>query len=108
MRFVAASAQSPWLSPSPDVLDPEAVPYFSWDIPATNTTIWAVLADGSEPDRLYWMARILREARYDDVWAYVKLREDVLPRFDALLPLLGRRRAFWEFLIGAWRRQGVL
>jgi hypothetical protein len=105
---MAASAPTPWLAPSPDVLDPEAVPYFTWDNPVTNAVIRGVLATGPEPDRCYWMARILREARYDDVWAYVDLRADVLPRFEALLPLLGRRRAFWEFLIGAWRSQGVV
>jgi hypothetical protein len=98
---------SVWLPPPPDVVDPNAVPYFNWDARITNAQIRQVLADGPEEDRLYWMARILREARYDDVWAYVTAR-DLLDRFEALLPMLGRRRAFWEFLVDAWGRHGVV
>jgi hypothetical protein len=66
------------------------------------------LREGSEDDRLYWIARILREAQYADVWQYVALRRDVLPRWELLRPRLGRRRAFWEFLLDRWRSDGLL
>jgi hypothetical protein len=32
----------------------------------------------------------------------------VAARWNALAPHLGRRRAFWEYLLDAWRRQGLL
>jgi hypothetical protein len=83
------------------------VPYFNWDAPVANRVVRQALSAGPEEDRLYWMARIMREARYDDVWAYVSLAE-VLQRHEAVRPLLGRRRAFWDFLIAAWREQGVV
>ena len=54
-----------------------------------------------------WMARVMREARYDDVWAYLSLAQ-VAGRIDDLRPLLGRRTAFWSFLVATWRRYGVL
>lgn len=93
---------------SRDVRDPQAIPYFNWDAPVTNADVRRALREGTEDDRLYWMVRILREAQYGDVWEYVSLRNDVLPRWEALRPRLGRRRAFWEFLLGQWRRDGLL
>lgn len=86
----------------------DAVPYFNWDAPVTNEAVRRALALGTEDDKLYWIARILREARYPDVWEYVSLRRDVLPRWERLRPRLGRQRAFWEFLVEAWRARGLL
>lgn len=93
---------------SRDVHDPEAIPYFNWDAPVTNDAVRRALREGTEEDRLWWAARILREARYADIWHYLSLRRDVLPRWDALRPRLGRRRAFWDFLVDRWRRDGLL
>ena len=91
-----------------DVESPEAAPYFTWDAPVRNVEIRYALAHASLEERLHWMARILREARYDDVWAYLSLRTDVLPNWTQLGPRLGRRRAMWEFLIDRWRGAGLL
>ena len=93
---------------SRDVLDPNAVPYFNWDAAVTNDAVRRALRDGTEDDRVYWIARILREAQYADVWQYVSLRRDVLPRWETLRSMLGRRRAFWEFLVDRWRSDGLV
>lgn len=85
-----------------------AIPYFNWDAPVTNAEVRRALADGTEEDKVYWAARILREARYPDVWEYLSLRRDVLPRWERLRPQLGRQRPFWEFLIGQWRQHGLI
>lgn len=87
---------------------PDAVPYSNGDAAVTNTTVRQALREGTEDDRVYWIARILREAQYHDVWQYLSLRRDVLPRWDVLRTRLGRRRAFWEFLIDRWRRDGLI
>lgn len=97
----------PWQI-SRDVHDPQAIPYFNWDAPVTNEAVRRALLEGTEDDRLYWIARILREAQYADVWQFVALRRDVLPRWELLRPRLGRRRAFWEFLLDRWRSDGLL
>ena len=91
-----------------DVDDPAAFPYFTWDRPTTNAEIRAILATGSEPDRMLWMARILREARVPDVWHYLTLRDDVLPNWDRLRPQLGRRLALWDYLISGWQADGLV
>lgn len=93
---------------SPDTSDADAVPYFNWDAPVTNSAVRRALAEGTDDDKLFWIARILREARYPDVWRYVSLRRDVLPRWEQLRGRLGRQRAFWEFLIGRWRADGLI
>ncbi len=91
-----------------DTDDADAVPYFNWDAPVTNGTVRRALAEGTEDDKMFWTARILREARYPDVWAYLSLRRDVLPRWERLRPKLGRQRRFWEFLVGQWREHGLI
>ena len=91
-----------------DTSDPEAIPYFNWDAPVTNASVRHALREGTEDDKVYWIARILREARYADVWQYVSLRRDVLPRWERLRHQLGRQRAFWEFLITAWRDRALI
>ncbi len=91
-----------------DTNAPDAVPYFNWDAPVTNADVRRALAEGTEEDRMFWIARILREARYPDVWVYVSLWRDVLPRWESLRRQLGRQRPFWEFLIGEWRKHGFV
>lgn len=90
---------------SQDVRTADAIPYFNWDAPITNA-LRRALQSGSIEDRLDWNARIMREAQYYDVWAFVSLRRDVLPLWEQLRPRPGRRRAFWEFLVDRWRRDG--
>jgi hypothetical protein len=53
------------------------------------------------------MAKLLREARDIDVWQFVT-PEEVAAALPRIRHRLGRRRAFWEFLIEGWRRDGLL
>ena len=91
-----------------DVRSAGAAPYFTWDSPVTNGQIRHALREGDEDERLHWIARILREAKYEDVWAYLTLRGDILPSWDRVRTRLGRRRAMWEFLLARWRALGLV
>ena len=91
-----------------DVNSPESAPYFTWDAPVSNAEIRQALRHGTLDERLHWMARVLREARYEDIWAYLSLRSDVLPNWEGLRLRLGRRRSMFEFLIERWRRAGLI
>lgn len=93
---------------SMDVESPDSVPYFNWDSPVTNAQVRKALSDGTEDDKVYWIARVMREARYEDVWRYVSLRNDVLPRWHAIEPQLGRWKDKWRFLIESWRARGLV
>lgn len=91
-----------------DTASPDAIPYFNWDAPVTNAEVRRSIREGTEGERLFWTARVMREAKYGDVWKYLSLRQDVLPRWPLIQARLGRRRAFWEFLIGRWQRDGLI
>jgi len=47
------------------------------------------------------------EARFADVWGYVSLPE-LLRDWPYIERHLGRRRAFWTFLLEGWREDGLL
>jgi hypothetical protein len=92
---------------STDLASPTTIPYFLWDEPMTVTELRERLATGSEPEKLRLLAKVLREARDTDVWAFTT-PEQVARHWPQLAGRLGRRRAFWEFLLGQWRALGLL
>jgi hypothetical protein len=92
---------------STDVDDPGARPYFLWDQEITYAELRQKLASADPDERALWMARVMREARYQDVWKLLRLRDvlALLPRIDEHL---GRSREFWHWLIEGWRADGLI
>ena len=82
-------------------------PYFLWDEDVTIAELRAALARPDGPERDRWLGKLLREARDVDVWHFVS-PEEVARALPRLGRRLGRRRRFWEFLIGGWRDDGLL
>jgi hypothetical protein len=66
-----------------------------------------ILARPDSPRRDQLLGKMLREARDIDVWQLVRPVE-VAGALDRLRRPLGRRYAFWSFLIEGWRRYGLL
>jgi hypothetical protein len=92
---------------SSDLSDPQAVPYFLWDEPMTVAELRARLSSASPPERARLLGKILREARDTDVWLFTTPAE-VAGRWNEISRHLGRRREFWQFLLGHWSQQGRL
>jgi hypothetical protein len=92
---------------SSDLGDPEAVPYFLWDEPMTVAELRRRLSTGSRPERIRLLAKILREARDTEVWLFTT-PNDIATSWKDLSRHLGRRRGFWELLLGMWAEQGKL
>jgi hypothetical protein len=90
-----------------DMTRDDARPYFLWDTRMTAGELRQRLREAEETERILWMARILREARYQDVWAFLSL-EDVLSHWEQLRGQLGRMTGFWEFLLREWRENGLI
>jgi hypothetical protein len=90
-----------------DFADGKARPYFLWDEDVSVQELRDVLAGPDSPRRDQLLAKMLREARDTDVWAFVAPHE-VARRLPELGHRLGRRRAFWEWLIEGWRSDGLL
>ncbi len=82
-------------------------PYFLWDVDVTEDELRERLKTPDPDARAQWEGRILREARYQDVWRYLTLA-DVLRDWEHIRRHLGRERRFWEFLLEGWRADGIL
>jgi hypothetical protein len=92
---------------STDLERDDTVPYFLWDDPMTVGELRRLLATSSDPERNRLLGKVLREARDTDVWRFTT-PEEVVARWEALRPHLGRRRAFWEYLLDRWRDAGLV
>lgn len=82
-------------------------PYFLWDVPLTEAELRERLRDADPAIRAQWQGRVMREARYDDVWSYLTL-QDVLRDWPLIRRHLGRMRGFWDYLLDGWRKDGLL
>ncbi len=97
-----------WSVPlSTDLDDPETVPYFLWDEPMTVRDLRRRLTTASVPEKARLLGKILREARDWEVWRFTT-PDEVTRLWPRLAKHLGRRRSFWEFLLGEWWQQGRL
>jgi hypothetical protein len=72
----------------------------------TLSELRARLESSGRAERLRLLGRILREARDSDVWRFTTPAE-VSASWPELERYLGRRRAFWQFLLGRWRDLGL-
>ena len=89
-----------------DLSSDNAIPYFLWSQPMTIAELRRRLG-GSEEERDHLLGTILREAREPDVWMFTT-PEEVAARWSRLERYLGRKREFWEFLLGEWRKLGLM
>lgn len=92
---------------STDLDDPDARPYFLWSEDVTYGQLRQKLEAPDLDERALWMGRVMREARYQDVWKLLRL-EDVLALLPRIDRHLGRSREFWRWLIEGWRSDGLL
>ena len=86
--------------------DPLSRPYFLWDEQTTLGAFREALAHSPEPEKARLHGKLRREARDTDVWAFTTVSE-VRALFPQLERYLGRRRAFWRYLLTAWAAHGI-
>jgi hypothetical protein len=78
---------------------------FAWARPETDASLRTRLATSTGADWLQTAASLMREARVDQVWQFLTLRQ-VAESFPQLSPTLGRRRPVWEHLLRAAHELG--
>lgn len=61
-----------------------------------------LLSTGDREMRAYLVARLMRQAKPDDVFEFVT-RAGIRDLWDDVAPRLGRSRAFWTWLLDAWK-----
>jgi hypothetical protein len=88
-------------------LNPSDRPDFLWDERLTRDDLKKILDGDNEEESLYYAAKVLREARFQEVWDY--LSPAFLARhWENLRWRLGRKKKFWEFLYTTWHTHGLI
>lgn len=92
-------------TPPERLTDPQGRPYFLWDCDLTLAQFQRGLQDPDPEVRAYLVGKLMRQAKPDDVFLFVRPRtiRELWPR---LLRYLGRTREFWTWLFETWERQG--
>jgi hypothetical protein len=80
-------------------------PYFLWDCGLTLDEFRKGLEDPDPEVRAYLIGKLMRQAKPDDVFLFVRPRE-IRALWPSLTRYLGRTREFWSWLFETWEGQG--
>ncbi len=80
---------------------------FAWDRCETADSLRDKLADVNSPTWHNTAAWLMREARTEQVWEFLTLRQ-IQHNFTRISPLLGRQRPVWEHLLRTAHELGRL
>jgi hypothetical protein len=97
------------LNPTPPerLVDVRGRPYFLWDIDLTLEDFRLRLEDPDAPVRGYFLGKLMRQAKPDDVLLLVtpqRLADD----WDLARRHLGSAEPFWNWVLDWWRRNGIV
>lgn len=73
---------------------------------ATVASFREALARADDDEKARLLGKLMREARDQDVWHFTTVTE-VRALWPKIERYLGRRRAFWVYLLEAWQRDGI-
>jgi hypothetical protein len=92
------------LAPTPPdrLVDARNRPYFLWDTELTIDEFRARLRDPDPEVRAYFIGKLMRQAKPDDVFSFTTLAE-IQSHRPALERYLGNTREFWIWLLDKWR-----
>jgi hypothetical protein len=101
--FIGYNGSMSLLAPTPPdrMVDARGRPYFLWDEDLTIDTFRARLMDPDLEVRAYYVGKLMRQAKPDDVFTFVTLGE-IKTLFPLVVRYLGRSREFWTWLLGRW------
>jgi len=91
---------------APDrMVDAAGRPYFLWDVDMTPEWFRAGLRDPDLDVRAYLVGKLMRQAKPDDVFLFVRLK-DIVELWPRLERFLGRSLPMWRWLLERWREEG--
>lgn len=92
------------LCPTPPhlLVDAQDRPYFLWDLDLTISDFRERLIAPDPAVRAYFIARLMRQAKPDDVFSFVSLA-DIRRHWPGIVGHLGETRAFWTWLLDVWK-----
>jgi len=91
------------LAPTPPdrMTDASGRPYFLWDDDMSLDSFRANLRHPDPEVRAYFIGKLMRQAKPDDVFSFVALRE-IEDQWDSIERYLGHSREFWRWLLERW------
>lgn len=84
------------------MVDAKGRPYFLWDEDITLEVFHSRLIDPDPEVRAYYLGKLMRQAKPDDVFTFVTLAE-ITALFPLVTRYLGRSRDFWTWLLDCWK-----
>lgn len=92
------------LAPTPPerLLDGRGRPYFLWDDDMTLEVFRARLRDPDPQVRAYFLGKLMRQAKPDDVFAFATV-DELVELLPAVTRYLGTTRDFWSWLLSRWK-----
>ena len=95
------------LAPTPPerLFDAAGRPYFLWDTDTTATRLAELLGDPDPAVRAYWLGKMMRQAKPDDVFTFADAQA-IADHWALLLPYLGKTRDFWCWLFDRLEETG--
>lgn len=95
-------------TPAEKLTDFNGRPYFLWDCKLTRSEFEKHIANLEDPEvRAYFAAKLLRQAKPDDVFLFLTAQE-IANLWHDMLPDLGNKREFWNWLLNILEGQGYV
>ena len=94
------------MSNTSDAAKPDERAWFLWSEQTTWGEFRSALEQADSAERARLLGTLMREAPDPVVWQFTTVSE-VRGRFAELDRYLGRRRAFWRYLLDAWQKHGI-
>jgi Nucleotidyl transferase AbiEii toxin, Type IV TA system len=94
-----------FLNPTPPerMVDASGRPYFLWDVDMTLDQFRTGLHDADPDAKAYLIGKLMRQAKPDDVFTFVRLAE-IMEGWPRLERLLGQSAPMWRWLLERWRK----
>jgi hypothetical protein len=92
-------------TPRDKLLDSQGRPEFLWDTEQTLDEFLRDLRGGNAAVRAYLIAKLMRQAKPDDVLTFVHPQE-IVDAWEGAERYLGHARPFWAWLIESWKKLG--
>jgi hypothetical protein len=96
---------APMLCQTPPELltDARGRPYFLWDVEMTIDEFRQGLADPDPAVRGYLYGKLMRQAKPDDVFLFVRLGA-IRQSWSFIEKHLGEKKEFWRWLLDRWEK----
>ena len=79
-------------------------PYFLWDMEMSLDDFRRALRDEDPNVRAYFVGKLMRQAKPDDVFVFVSVAE-IRDLWPSVQRYLGRSAPFWSWILETWKGQ---